>query len=159
MFSLPELTLTNVALSLAAILTAFILHLSRNYFYRMWDRRLGRIPPGPPAYPILGTIAINTRRPQESFGKWVKEYGDLFTFYLGSRFCLGVADMDLVRKLFKDPDNRFLGRPNQGIFGHLDGDVTEGTVLYKAVCNCSPKKSCIHSITLHDISICMISHF
>ncbi|OQV14480.1 Cytochrome P450 2B19 [Hypsibius exemplaris] len=120
-------TWTNCALSFVVVAGALFFKWSRKYFLRMIDRRLGRIPPGPRAFPILGTIDIDTKQPQVTFRKWVAEYGDVFSFFLGSRFCIGVGDLALVRTLFRD--NRFLGRPNQGIFGHLDGDVTEGILF------------------------------
>ncbi|OQV26084.1 Cytochrome P450 2D3 [Hypsibius exemplaris] len=94
------------------------------YFRRIWERFTGRIPPGPLAFPILGNIDVDRQHPELTFRKWATQYGRVFSFFLGDRFCIGLADMKLMRKVLKD--DRFSGRANAGIFAHLEEDLTKG---------------------------------
>ena len=114
----------NVFLSLFLTGAALLWWYVPSYFRRIWDRRTGRVPPGPWAFPIVGTIDVDRARPDLSFRQWATRYGSVFSFYLGSRFCIGLGDMKLMRKLLKD--DRFSGRANAGIFAHLEQDLTKG---------------------------------
>ena len=113
------------AVTLIVIIVALILSFCSTYFRRMVSRFLGRVPPGPPAFPFIGTVDIDPTHPEESFRKFAARYGSLFSFYFGRRFCVGVGDMNLIRKLFRD--ERFEGRSYAGIMPHLiGGALTNG---------------------------------
>ncbi|XP_055334479.1 cytochrome P450 2C15-like [Paramacrobiotus metropolitanus] len=117
----------SVVVLLLILIVLLFCFQSRNYFRRMWDRFNGTVPPGPPAFPILGTIAIDPKRPDKTFRKWAKQYGSMVTFFLGDRFCLAVNDMELIRKLLKD--DRLSGRSQKGLLPLLDIDIVHGIVL------------------------------
>ncbi|OQV14481.1 Cytochrome P450 2B4 [Hypsibius exemplaris] len=121
-FSLKFLV-TALVIGAAALLGSF-----PSYFRRMWERYRGRLPPGPTAFPFVGTISVDRKHPDRTFKLWAKRYGSLFSFYFGSRFCVGVSDMNLVKRIFKD--DRFDGRSRAGIMPLLiNGELTNGIIL------------------------------
>ena len=101
----------------------------RAYFQRMLDRWNGRIPPGPNAYPLIGTIDVDRAHPVRAFQRWAAKYGKLFSFYLGERFCIAASDMNSIRRLFKD--ERCIDRCHLGILPHFKGDFTKGKKMRK----------------------------
>lgn len=104
--------------------SALLFYRFRSYFLRMIDRWNGRIPPGPAALPLVGTTNVDVQRPDKTFRKWATKYGNLFSFYLGERFCIAVGDMESIRTLFKD--ERLNNRTRAGILQHFSGNMRDG---------------------------------
>lgn len=54
-------------------------------FHLLRKKRDPRFPPGPSyALPVLGNILQLGSQPQNVFEKWAKEYGNVFSFKMGS---------------------------------------------------------------------------
>ncbi|XP_055337264.1 cytochrome P450 2J4-like [Paramacrobiotus metropolitanus] len=122
-------------LYLGIIAAGLLAYLLRKWFYCIWARYVVKsIPGGPFPLPIVGNILeIDGKAPFESMEKWAHQYGKLFTMMMGSEVVLAIADLDLLKKAFKD--DRFSGRPENFFFdiwrsmgyplgfAGLDGDV------------------------------------
>lgn len=94
--------------------------------------KLGKIP-GPGSVPLLGSMmGRNVRHLPEVIFEWMKKYGPIFQFRIGSYDYVVVTDRDAIKQVFKDPDG-VTGRPKQlkltrPFFGTRSVLLTEGKV-------------------------------
>ncbi|GAU95082.1 hypothetical protein RvY_06759 [Ramazzottius varieornatus] len=75
------------------------------YLRVMSDRRKGRIPQGPPAYPLIGTLGLDDDAPWVTYKQWAQQYGKdgMFTFFLGPKLHLVITDPEVAKAAYKDP--------------------------------------------------------
>lgn len=111
---------------LSTALVLLFLYRFRVYFQRTLDRWRRRIPPGPAAYPLIGTIDVDHGRPVQTLERWANKYGNLFSFHAGERFCVAASDLDTIGRLFKD--ERFNDRCHLGILHKLQGDLSKSNL-------------------------------
>ena len=70
-------------------------------------RSLGALP-GPRGLPLLGNLhQLELDRFHLGLEAWAARYGDVFTFRLAHKRCLGLGDAELVRQVFQDRPERF----------------------------------------------------
>ncbi|KAK4413003.1 cytochrome [Sesamum alatum] len=81
-----------------------------------------RLPPGPPALPIIGHLHLLGPKPHQSFAKLSSRYGPLVHLYLGSVPCVVASSPEICKELLKTCESSFLDRP-QTVVTH---DVTYG---------------------------------
>ncbi|PIC24499.1 hypothetical protein B9Z55_017819 [Caenorhabditis nigoni] len=65
-----------------------------------WKRRT--LPPGPTPLPLFGNIlALSAEKPgYEAFRKWTKEYGDVFTFWMGTKPYIIISSYSRLKETF-----------------------------------------------------------
>ncbi|CAJ0954202.1 unnamed protein product, partial [Mesorhabditis belari] len=78
------------------------------YFFHLfyWKRR--NLPPGPIPYPFVGNMmSVLTSEPPgyEAFIKWKKQFGSIYTYWLGPFPAVIIADYELIKEtIIKDGD-------------------------------------------------------
>jgi len=117
MFGLEfDVSATNVQVWLLCTV-AFLL--AYNYFTKESWRKL---PPGPPAFPLVGSLPFLGKDIREPLRKMSAKYGDVFTIYLGYRRVVILNGYDVIREAFAKHGHRFSGRPLiYMITGVMDG--------------------------------------
>ncbi|KAI1729563.1 cytochrome p450 domain-containing protein [Ditylenchus destructor] len=74
-------------------------------FYHFYYKRRGW-PPGPTPLPFIGNLLTITQELEGAFIKWRREYGPVYTFWLGSQPLVVIADYHtMVETLQKDADS------------------------------------------------------
>ncbi|XP_041035084.1 cytochrome P450 2F2-like [Carcharodon carcharias] len=74
-------------------------------------RRDSRLPPGPPALPLLGNaLQIDKRAPDQSLMKLSKKYGSVFTVWLGTRPAVVLCGFETVKEALVDRADDFGAR-------------------------------------------------
>ncbi|CAB3398648.1 unnamed protein product [Caenorhabditis bovis] len=84
-------------MNLLIVLAVFVVFL---VYHLYWKRR--NLPPGPIPLPFLGNIlALRNPAPGfRSFVKWRKTYGDIYTFWLGTRPYILVSSYEALKETF-----------------------------------------------------------
>lgn len=70
--------------------------------------------PGPIPLPIVGNLALLARfsAPFQGFTELKKQWGDIYTLSLGSKRCVVVNNLDIIREVLNQNGKFFGGRPN-----------------------------------------------
>lgn len=70
--------------------------------------------PGPTPWPIIGNLLLlaKFRVPFEGFTELSNELGDIYTLTLGSKRCLIVNNLELIRQVLNQNGKFFGGRPD-----------------------------------------------
>ncbi|CAI2352590.1 unnamed protein product [Caenorhabditis sp. 36 PRJEB53466] len=88
-----------------------------------WKRR--NLPPGPTPIPFLGN-AISLAKPHpgyECFRHWTKQYGDVFTFWLGSEPYVIVSSLEQIKETFVRDAETYVDKKRQVFQEHFrDGN-------------------------------------
>ncbi|XP_059841045.1 cytochrome P450 2C15-like [Hypanus sabinus] len=80
-------------------------------FFRNNQRQKGRLPPGPPALPIVGNLfQLDFKAPHKSLIKLSEQYGPVFTFWFGSFPAVVVCGAEAMREALIDHGYDFSGR-------------------------------------------------
>ncbi|XP_072919916.1 cytochrome P450 2C19-like isoform X2 [Hemitrygon akajei] len=80
-------------------------------FFQNTQRQKGRLPPGPPALPIIGNILqLDFKAPHKSLIKLSEQYGPVFTFWFGSFPAVVVCGAEAMREALIDHGFDFSGR-------------------------------------------------
>jgi len=94
---------------LVFLISLFFLRL---VLWGIWRYR--NLPPGPPAWPIVGNllqIGISSGELQSSVKKFHERYGPIFTMWLGSRPLLMIASRELAHEALIEKGSVFADRP------------------------------------------------
>ncbi|KAJ0989767.1 hypothetical protein J5N97_008123 [Dioscorea zingiberensis] len=75
------------------------------------SKNKARLPPGPPAIPIIGHLHLLRPPPHQSFHKLAERYGPLMHLRLGSVRAIVVSSPDMAREVLKTHDADFANRP------------------------------------------------
>ncbi|CAI4223962.1 unnamed protein product [Auanema sp. JU1783] len=80
------------------LLTIFLGWVLFDQFY--WRRR--HLPPGPIPLPIVGNLhtLLRFEPGYAAFEKWSKEYGPVYTFWLGSKAMVMITDYEIIKETF-----------------------------------------------------------
>ncbi|GLJ19776.1 hypothetical protein SUGI_0358330 [Cryptomeria japonica] len=82
-------------------------------FFHLWRRdsraRIS-LPPGPPAWPIVGNIFQLGKRPHESLYALSLKYGPIMTLHLGMKTTVVVSSPAMAKEVLKTHDNVLAGR-------------------------------------------------
>ncbi|XP_071950462.1 cytochrome P450 2J6-like isoform X2 [Antedon mediterranea] len=68
-------------------------------------------PPGPRGWPIVGSMPYMFGEPHETFEKWTRIYGDIFTVKLGSEPVVILNSSDVVKEALNSNGDKFIDRP------------------------------------------------
>ncbi|XP_046568799.1 cytochrome P450 2H2-like [Haliotis rubra] len=82
-------------------------------------RRPSGLPPGPRGVPVLGNLVSMKPDFREQFQEWRKQYGDLFTLYLGNRLTIVLNGYDTVKEALVKNSDVFAVRPYAVVFNDL----------------------------------------
>lgn len=75
------------------------------------------LPPGPPyPLPVIGHLYLMSRDPREQFRRWRKEYGDIFSLYMGGRLVIVMSSYSVLKEAFVKHGEMFSYRPNMYLF-------------------------------------------
>lgn len=80
-----------------------------------------RLPPGPPAIPIIGHLHLIRSLPHHAFDKLAGRYGPLMHLRLGSVLAIVASSPDMAKEVLKTNDANFASRPQNHAsrrFGH-----------------------------------------
>lgn len=70
-----------------------------------------RLPPSPPALPIIGHLHLLAPIPHQAIYKLSSRYGPLIHFFLGSVPCVVACSSEIAKELLKTHENAFSSRP------------------------------------------------
>ncbi|XP_062115154.1 iridoid oxidase [Humulus lupulus] len=89
--------------------------------------KLGRLPPGPRKWPVVGNIFQLGWAPHESFAKLAQTYGPIMILWLGSMSTVVISSQETAREMFKNHDVVLAGRK---IYESMKGDHgNEGSLI------------------------------
>ncbi|GLJ32250.1 hypothetical protein SUGI_0649050 [Cryptomeria japonica] len=100
---IPPLSWSSLLLTTCSLLLLFFL-------WRRANRVRLPLPPGPPAWPIVGNLFQLGKRPQESMYDLSLQYGPLMTLCLGMKTTVVVSSPAMAKELLKTHDHIFAGR-------------------------------------------------
>lgn len=70
-----------------------------------------KLPPGPFPWPIIGNIPSVGTHPHQTYVEMAKQYGDIFTLYIGSARLVVVTNSALAKEVLLVQDAKFAHRP------------------------------------------------
>eukprot|EP01018_Ginkgo_biloba_P006515 Gb_15955 [translate_table: standard] len=73
-------------------------------------KKKNRLPPGPPAWPIVGNLFQLGSKLNESLYQLSKKYGPLMTLQLGMKTAVVISSPAIAKEVLKDNDQNFAGR-------------------------------------------------
>lgn len=89
-----------------------ILIVSLCYTVLCW-RRPSDLPPGPKFYPIIGNMrTVGQKTLVGAFRDWRKEFGDIFSVSLGSKWVIVICGLENLKEAFVERDDVFSDRPD-----------------------------------------------
>ncbi|XP_054238310.1 cytochrome P450 2H2-like isoform X2 [Indicator indicator] len=99
-------------MELLGTVTIFLLVCISCLLVATWSRsQKGKMPPGPTAFPILGSVLqLNPWNIPESLKELSKKYGPVFTIHLGSEKVVVLYGYDVVKEALIDQADNFSGR-------------------------------------------------
>ncbi|KAM6184798.1 cytochrome P450 2C23-like [Rhynchocyon petersi] len=107
---MEQLEITTLTLVVCVTCLIFLLIWRKNY-------KVGKLPPGPTPLPIIGNmLQVNPKDIPASLSKLAKEYGPVYTLYLGPRTIVVLHGYEAVKEALIDQGEEFLGRGPLPIF-------------------------------------------
>ncbi|KAK5128840.1 hypothetical protein LTR85_000173 [Meristemomyces frigidus] len=79
-----------------------------------------RLPPGPTPLPFIGNkLGIPESSPWIQFEKWSKQYGPIFTLWIGRKPTLIISDPHIAADLLEKRSNKYSSRPRMVVMGEV----------------------------------------
>lgn len=79
-----------------------------------------RLPPGPTPIPFIGNkFDIPKSQPWIQFEKWSKQYGPIFTLWIGRKPTLIISDPQIAVDLMEKRSNKYSSRPRMVVMGEI----------------------------------------
>jgi len=79
-----------------------------------------RLPPGPRPLPFIGNkLSIPRRQPWLQFEEWSKQYGPIFTLWIGRKPTLIISDPQVAADLMEKRSNKYSSRPRMVVMGEV----------------------------------------
>jgi cytochrome P450 len=79
-----------------------------------------RLPPGPTPIPFIGNkLDIPESQPWVQFEKWSKQYGPVFTLWIGRKPTLIISDPQIAVDLMEKRSNKYSSRPRMVVMGEV----------------------------------------
>lgn len=98
-----------------AILLLLLAVISLSLTFTSWGK--GQLPPGPKPLPILGNLLqLRSQDLLTSLTKLSKDYGSVFTVYLGPRRVIVLSGYQTVKEALVDKGEEFSGRGSYPVF-------------------------------------------
>ncbi|KAL5700479.1 laurate 7-monooxygenase [Ranunculus cassubicifolius] len=118
-------------LASATSCTLYLLLLTTILLYLRYSRsshgtKMGKLPPGPPRWPIFGNLLQLGPLPHKDFASFCDKYGPLVYLRLGSVDAITTNDPEIIREILLRQDEVFASRPKTLAAVHLAygcGDV------------------------------------
>ncbi|EKG15238.1 Cytochrome P450 [Macrophomina phaseolina MS6] len=86
------------------------------YDITLWKR----MPPGPPPLPFIGNKhQLPKTQPWHQLAAWSKEYGPIFTLWIGRRATVVISDPAIAAELMEKRSNKYSSRPRMVAMGEL----------------------------------------
>ena len=86
-------------------------------------RRPPGIPPGPgPALPLLGHLHLMDKDPRAQFGAWRRQYGDVFSLYMGGRLVVVLNGLPVIKEALVSFADVFSDRPHTVTFDRINNN-------------------------------------
>ncbi|XP_073687965.1 cytochrome P450 2F2-like [Garra rufa] len=83
-------------------------------------QRLKNFPPGPPPVPLFGNLLhVNMANPLKDFEQFAEKYGNIFSFYTGSKPTVFLNSFDVIKEALVTKAQDFSGRPQDFMINHL----------------------------------------
>ncbi|XP_057865388.2 geraniol 8-hydroxylase-like isoform X2 [Cryptomeria japonica] len=78
----------------------------------LWRKKTNMLPlpPGPPAWPVVGNLFLLGQKPNYSLFALSRQYGPLMTIYLGMKRAVVVSTSAMAKEVLKTHDHNFAGR-------------------------------------------------
>ncbi len=87
------------------------------YLYNYFVEKRKKYPPGPLPLPFFGNILQPGASEQhKQMQKWSKEYGPVFTLWIGSDPNIVITDYQIMKNTLKGQGEIFAGRPDNFVF-------------------------------------------
>lgn len=79
-----------------------------------------RLPPGPTPLPFLGNnLSIPKSKPWIQFQQWSRQYGPIFTLWIGRKPTLIISDPQIAVDLMEKRSNKYSSRPRMVVMGEI----------------------------------------
>eukprot|EP01018_Ginkgo_biloba_P025599 Gb_27513 [translate_table: standard] len=75
-------------------------------------RKKKKLPPGPPAWPIVGNLFQLGKNSNQSLFFLARKYGPLMTLRLGMKTAVVISSPSMAKEVLKNNDQMFAGRPS-----------------------------------------------
>ncbi|KAG2626647.1 hypothetical protein PVAP13_3KG235800 [Panicum virgatum] len=98
----------DASLLLSVGLAAVLIPLSLALLNRL---RLGRLPPGPRPWPVLGNLRQIKPIRCRCFQEWAERYGPIISVWFGSGLTVVVSTSELAKEVLKEHDQQLADRP------------------------------------------------
>ncbi|XP_057634291.1 cytochrome P450 2C70-like isoform X2 [Chionomys nivalis] len=106
-----------------ALFTILGICLSCLIFFFLWNqhRSKGKLPPGPTPLPIVGNILqVDVKNINKSLRTLSKEYGPVFTVYLGMKPTVVLYGYDVLKEALIDRGDEFSGKTQSSILSQVN---------------------------------------
>ncbi|GLJ32251.1 hypothetical protein SUGI_0649060 [Cryptomeria japonica] len=110
---IPPLSWSSLLLTTCSLLLLFF------FLWRRESKTRLPLPPGPPAWPIVGNLFQLGKKPQETLYDLSLRYGPLMALRLGMKTAVVVSSPAMAKEIFKTHDHIFAGRPVMEAFRSL----------------------------------------
>jgi cytochrome P450 len=93
------------------LLLLAILAITAAAYYHLIHKRKG-LPPGPTPLPLLGNLLEIMKNPpgEGVYARWRKEYGDVYTYWMGELPIVAVTDYKTIMDTFHKDGETYAGR-------------------------------------------------
>lgn len=122
--------MNNEIVEIVLLFVAFLLLVASTTLAGRKHRQLeelGRLPPGPRRWPVVGNMFQLGWSAHESFAKLASKHGPIMTLWLGSMCTVVISSSDVAREMFKNHDVTLAGRK---IYEAMVGDFgNEGSLV------------------------------
>ncbi|KAG2618430.1 hypothetical protein PVAP13_3NG079580 [Panicum virgatum] len=98
----------DASLFISVGLAAVLIPLSLALLNRL---RLGRLPPGPRPWPVLGNLRQIKPIRCRCFQEWAERYGPIISVWFGSGLTVVVSTSELAKEVLKEHDQQLADRP------------------------------------------------
>ncbi|EME48231.1 cytochrome P450-like protein [Dothistroma septosporum NZE10] len=78
------------------------------------------LPPGPPPLPFIGNkFSLPKSKPWLQFQRWSKQYGPIFTIWIGRKPTLVISDPEVAMEIMEKRSSKFSSRPRMVVMGEV----------------------------------------
>uniref|UniRef100_A0AC11CTJ9 Uncharacterized protein n=1 Tax=Ovis aries TaxID=9940 RepID=A0AC11CTJ9_SHEEP len=141
---MERLEITTLALVICVTCLVFL------FVWKKSHKGLGKLPPGPAPLPIIGNLMqLNLKDIPASLSKLAKQYGPVYTLYLGSQTTVVLHGYEAAKEALIDQGDEFLGRAHIPIID----DTQRGYGLFFSNGDTWKQIRCFSLMTLRDFGM------